>query len=143
MLPNLHYLLLLSLHRVYLITSNFFCQIFLWIIQKSWKFSSQNFLTAQDLTLSKSQINDEARKLWQNFDHGNLELYGSLLCLYVPIYCSCIHCLVYMPIQLVVFWIPITFYAHLLNYTNIRSIFCNRTYSKKFDVSSHVKFKTL
>ena len=56
---------------------------------------------------------------------------------------SCIPCRVYMTIQSAMpkqsSELPIAFYAHLVNFSNFRSILSNRTYITEFVVSSNVR----
>ena len=56
-------------------------------------------------------------------------------------------CLVYMPIKSAMpnyhSKFPIAFYAHLVSFSNIRSILSNRTYTTEFVVSSHARFNII
>ena len=60
---------------------------------------------------------------------------------------SCMPCLVYMPIKSAMpkyhSKFPIAFYAHLVSFSNIRSILSNRTYTTEFVISSHARFNII
>ena len=60
---------------------------------------------------------------------------------------SCMPCLLYIPIKSAMpkyhSKFPIALYAHLVSFSNIKSILSNRTYTTEFAVSSHERFNII